>query len=420
MFRLLDENKNYPRLKGFFLFFSFFLITVSQSAYLEQTGLNTYIEYFGLFLLLLGCFFWNKRHGFKEIKRHFIFGFVLLLLFSAGLIVQGLLPGTKIRLLVSMVLLFVFALSGNSLFQYRSCLPVIGWSVLAGSFACFGLALIVGDSFYVQSVEGFSIGFDLSFGMQFKNLFGYTILVSCVALFLAYRHSKNAVHLFGGLLSTVLLLLSNCRGGIVLLAFFFIIGVVRFIPSLGKKGRIIFWIVLFTAVGLGMGFLFGRFSATFGYRTRGLINYLSYVQGDYFHLIFGNAEMAFSETGLSYAENVRSVIGWDGTVELVILNVLIKNGLLGLLGFGMIIFRFLSKGSLMRGTEKIEYFSIFLPFFASIFMEAYFANINMVYTVFNYSILNYYIGTYSPRKYQLRSQIFRTLKNTGLLSGVQM
>ena len=80
-----------------------------------------------------------------------------------------------------------------------------------------------------------------------------------------------------------------------------------------------------------------RFS-TYAYRFRGLLNYLNYYNGDSFHMILGNAE-SFYDKSNSYVMAVRSTTGYDGSLEMAWLNILIKSGLLGVLAYAFIFIR---------------------------------------------------------------------------------
>ncbi len=397
------------------LFLSFFLLVFAQSTFLETRGLASYFEYGGMAILLLGCFLFAKKEDFSSLKKHWFVALLVIVFFCLGILVQDLLIGTKVRLLISMMLLAIFAFSGNAFFDRKKCFSVIGWAVFLGSCCCALFALGSGETITVPSWEGISLGFDLTFGMQFKNLFGYTILVSLLCFSENYRQKKNGLDLAMAFVAFILLLLSNSRGALLLFVFFLLLEFLRFAPRQKGSAKYIFYLLLLALGGMAAAFFFEAFSETFAYRTRGFVNYWNYTSGDFFHLLFGNAEMAFRDSGMSYSENVRSVVGWDGTVELVFLNVLIKNGLLGFLGFGIIIFRFLKKGAALPDKPRISYFALLLPFLFSIFMEAYFANINMAYTLFNYAILNHYLNTYSPKVLAFQRSIICFLQENALL-----
>ena len=72
----------------------------------------------------------------------------------------------------------------------------------------------------------------------------------------------------------------------------------------------------------------------------------------------------------------------------MIFNVLIKNGLIGFIGY-FLIFRNYVKTSLKLHNEKLKIiaFAIIICFIISSFVESYVANINHLFTVFIYLLL---------------------------------
>ena len=129
-------------------------------------------------------------------------------------------------------------------------------------------------------------------------------------------------------------------------------------------------------------------SETFHFRFNGLYNYLHMFSDNMKYMLFGNLKIAYGNSNMSYDENIRSIIGWDGSTELVIFNVLIKNGLIGFIGY-FLIFRNYVKTSLKLHNEKLKIiaFAIIICFIISSFVESYVANINHLFTVFIYLLL---------------------------------
>ena len=126
-------------------------------------------------------------------------------------------------------------------------------------------------------------------------------------------------------------------------------------------------------------------SESYQYRYQGLVNYLNMYGENKFYMIFGNAEMAFRNSGQSYTYNIRSVTGWNGTTELSLLSILVKNGLIGMIGY-IIIFGYRLIQILSMSFSKIKYdvLAIWVIFFTSGFVETYVANINLVFNPFCY------------------------------------
>lgn len=79
------------------------------------------------------------------------------------------------------------------------------------------------------------------------------------------------------------------------------------------------------------------YSGSYMIRMKGFITYIELYKADFFHMWYGNAEMAWKDG--NYVNNVRAVIGWDGTVELSFLSILVKNGILGYFGYDSVFWR---------------------------------------------------------------------------------
>ncbi len=130
-------------------------------------------------------------------------------------------------------------------------------------------------------------------------------------------------------------------------------------------------------------------SGSYTIRLQGIINYFNYYSSDFFHLFFGNAELGFGDSTHDYTYNIRSVVGWDGTVELSLLSVMVKNGYLGLIGYILIIILdiFRLKQITNRNVKTIG-FSILAPLLLSAAVENYITNINIIFMPVCFCILS--------------------------------
>ncbi|MBZ4283856.1 hypothetical protein LAJ55_13680, partial [Streptococcus pneumoniae] len=61
-------------------------------------------------------------------------------------------------------------------------------------------------------------------------------------------------------------------------------------------------------------------SESYTHRVLGIVNFFKYYESSKFHLFFGDAELAFGDMTKGYTHNIRSVLGWDGTVEMPLLS----------------------------------------------------------------------------------------------------
>jgi hypothetical protein len=139
-------------------------------------------------------------------------------------------------------------------------------------------------------------------------------------------------------------------------------------------------------------------SSTYGYRFRGVRNYLKYAWGDWYHLIFGNAEMAWSGLGEHYVQTVQKVVGWDGTYEMGFINTLIKNGILGLIGFAWMYIYFVrvTMGSKKRWPKVIN-LSVLSVLLVSSLVESFVCNIHSIFGVYCYLLMAGVCGMVRPK-----------------------
>lgn len=142
-------------------------------------------------------------------------------------------------------------------------------------------------------------------------------------------------------------------------------------------------------------------SGSYLYRVQGLINYLNYYSNDSFHILFGSSEMAFRDPTIDYATAVRSVIGWNGTVELSILSILIKNGIIGLCGYLLIYIRWLLISLKSDFTIRNYYLAVYSTLLVSAFVENYITNMHVLFGLMLYLILSCFSGFIDDRKESL-------------------
>ncbi|EHZ53607.1 hypothetical protein SPAR79_0365 [Streptococcus pneumoniae GA44128] len=165
-----------------------------------------------------------------------------------------------------------------------------------------------------------------------------------------------------------LLLISNTRTVYIILVVFWIIINRNFINNIKKEHRLVVTATTIVISLLALTFFFKHIinnSESYSHRVLGVVNFFKYYESDRFHLFFGDAELAFGNTTKGYGHNIRSVLGWDGTVEMPLLSVMIKNGYVGLVGYIIVLFKFISSIiSVKNSTKKIlDYQSLFRYFY---------------------------------------------------------
>ena len=321
-------------------FVTFLLYTAGGSTYLETLGVATIVECAGE-VLLLGSLFVSVL--LSERTRAIMLRLVALLaVLSIGILVQGLSIGTVVRLEASMVLI-VFLLWGSPDFFSLTFADMASKGVLAGLIATLLLAVAGGQSLIGFVGESALLGFGFSCGMASKNFAAITAFgaLSVQTILCIKSKFKDCLHRYMILASLLaVIVLSGSRTTQIVCLFFFSLIIWHFfIPYCEAGGHVGLakWLkrslIFVYLVGGIVGLLMVANSGTYAYRYRGLTNYLNMYGDDVYHMLLGNGKMAFGNSSLTYEEAVRVNTGYSGTVELPLLSILIKNGIIGLIGY---------------------------------------------------------------------------------------
>lgn len=376
--------------KNKIIYLAMVLITLGNSQFFIALGVENIIEYVGLFLLLCGCYL-NISLKSKKSWSNIIFLFVVMIFFCIGLLQQNMQVSTKIRLIVSGFILVSIAIMPSKFMSSFEQIRSAGYGILLGISVSTILAVLGGGKLYTLASEGFFVNFGFNGGLEHRNYYAYAVIASFMAIYVYYvlnekrKLDKNIL-----ILELVLLLISNSRSSfIIMVIFLYFANYYKIIISQKNRTLTLVISIIMIIVGfLPLLLLLFTHSETFSFRINGLLNYLNKYGNDTYHMWFGTAAMAFRDSGMDYSDNVRSVIGWKGSVELVVLNILIKNGILGLIGYGLIFINYFKK--IKKCKDKLmgaNLYAIVVSFIISAFVESFLANINFTYTVMAYSLI---------------------------------
>ena len=129
---------------------------------------------------------------------------------------------------------------------------------------------------------------------------------------------------------SIFLILSGSKGACVLCVLF-VLGVnYNKIVSLKKEQKKVFGVIFGAILILMAIYLYNNILInikTYAYRMRGFQNLLDYMLDDSKRLMFGISDIAYADNGNTYVNNIRSFLGWEASVEMAHVNILIKNGL---------------------------------------------------------------------------------------------
>ncbi len=395
--------------KSNLIFFTFFMLVIANSKFLINKSWNSYFEYFALGLLTLEILFYFYK-GKSNNKPTDIFIFMIVcLLFCIGLIFQNLDIFTKLRLILTMIALAVYIiLSSKYLNNYKN-IRAASYGLIFGILATTTIALITGTS-VLEKINDTAFSFPIKYaftgGMQFKNFLSTTILASFMGLLLYYRHEKKQnIDLLVLFFLGILEIITVSRGGYILFLLFVLLEFLNN-PKIYKKIppkkfspgiKIIFSIIIIFVFIIFGSFTYKNFilkSKTYAYRIRGVENYLKFVKKDKFHLYFGYSEMAFKKDD-SYIWNIRKFLkenklnGYNGSYEMGFINTLIKNGVIGLLGFLFSYIYIIKKAlSLEDKRQKILIIGIFIILLISSLVESYVCNIHQIFGIYCYLLMS--------------------------------
>lgn len=370
------------------VFLIFFCITLGNSQFFTEIGINNFFIYIGYSIVLMKILYEFKTNLTSYFVKRLLLFFVLVYLFSIGIIKQNNLENlTKLNLILSMCLIALVAVLSegilNSTEQFKFISYAIFWACILATF----LAVIKGVSITSLAVEGAGgSNYGFTGGLQHKNYFGVASLAGFISAYISNK-KENKFLLWVYL---IFIIISNARTAYILFILFIIISNATKIKKINMtKAQLRLVMMLFSIFIILLMILMHKKvtsgSESYQYRYQGLVNYLNMYGENKFYMIFGNAEMAFRNSGQSYTYNIRSVTGWNGTTELSLLSILVKNGLIGMIGY-IIIFGYRLIQILSMSFSKIKYdvLAIWVIFFTSGFVETYVANINLVFNPFCY------------------------------------
>lgn len=384
--------------------FTFFLLTLGNSSFLTVKGFSKYFEYSGYICLLAIIFFrfiFDKML-LKKSKLLLLF-FVCLFLFCIGLFANSALDSAvRMQLVFSMVIIAAVSLLAENFFLIFDDMRYMAYGVLLGISFAFFLALL--GHIPLTTLAEYGTGFGFNGGLQHKNYYGADIVSCFIVFYLLYKKGKNNKDKRFLFLSLCLILPSNSRASYIFLIVFVFICSIDKLKKFDRKLTFLIISVFVFSVLLFASFFYTSYalkSGSYLYRVQGLINYLNYYSNDSMHMLFGSSEMAFRDPTIDYATAVRSVIGFNGTVELSILSILIKNGIIGLCGYLLIYIRWFLIFIKSDFTVKNYCFSVYFTLIVSAFVENYITNMHVMFGLMLYLILSCFSGFINDRKESL-------------------
>lgn len=371
---------------------AFFLLTIKDSTVLISCGLQDIVEYIALFLLLVGAIHSFCSNRMARRRQSVVFFFCIVILFSVGLIPQDLNLQKKLVLILSGIMLAILAIFPNSQIKKYVVIKTIAQAIVCGCVVTTLLALVANRVVF-EPVNGGGL-FELAFtaGQQTKNYVAYEAFAAIIAmsLYMGSKEVKRSVidYFFLGLAIGIMIFANSKSVYLILIIFFgikYICGCRAYYRTPLVLGVVI---ILFAVVFSGVLFDVLLQSPTYMIRVTGVTNYLQMYSSDSYHMFFGNAEMAFRDSGYNYVQNIRSVTGWDGTAEIAWLDILVKNGLFGVLAYVLIFGRYLIAAVKINSNYQRSFVvALLVMFFATTFIESYVCTLHTLFGPFCYILL---------------------------------
>lgn len=389
-----------------YFFITFFLLTVSNARAICYNRIGTMFLYTGYGFLFAGII-WSSFRSTRRYRRKYEYGYLIILsiLLCCGIILQQLsVKRTMILLFTMFAVLLPVCVADNYIIKakyFRS----IAHGVIAGSICAMILSMIMGIPLVENAAES-TLGIYLFYngGIQDKNIATIMLTIIC-SLFICHRvaNDKKNIDKIIMLLAFFVIIASNSRGAWIHTFIFMFLINYKSITKMDKISKIIIFFIGGVLAVLMIFFLYNNVfshSGTYMYRVRGWTNYIKLFGNDLKIMLIGNGKIAYDQ-GVDYTIAVRAVTGWDGTLEIAWLNILIKNGFLGIIGFIIIFIRaFLNALKCKNYRIKMLYLSITMTLVVTSFVATYISNVHQLLGVFSYIVMSYCQGVINRKEYE--------------------
>lgn len=377
--------------KTILIHIALFVLTLANCKYIADQGYNDFAKYLGLLLLTVGLILGMLKSDKSDIRKATRFLVFTCFMFCIGICLQGSPIILKFRLCVSMLFIAIFAVYGRFAFNNFTQVYQATRVILYGCMVSLILSFFTGTELVTNALDTtslFKIGFNG--GLQHKNYYAAVLGICIIATYQYYKYVKKLYRLVLIMIIEIILLIATAsRGGLLILLAYCAVEMMSIMDKLKGIQRSvvrIIWVAFIIAIAYVIYVILVENSSTYMYRTRGLDNYFKMFRLDSRAIMFGISGLVYS--GEDYGTTIRSMMGWDGTVELSVLNVFIKNGMVGLIMYIILFFTYIKAYLTERKKNyRFTYIALFVSALTSTFVENYMVNTNVVYGPIVYCIL---------------------------------
>ena len=296
--------------------------------------------------------------------------------------------GRLFPLLMTMIAISVSALLSESYLNSYNRIKVAADAVLWGNIVSLILSVILGYSIFQRHSELSVYAF--RGGISTKNFFGANMLIVFIGNYLMeLKKSKTSQKLII-LISASLLLFSYSRGTLIMLIVFLISMHINIIRRVARRQRNLFTVMLILLCIVIFNILFQKValnSSTYMMRIKGFQNYINNSDTDFASLLIGNAKKLYVNN-INYVAQFKLLYGWDGSVEFALLDILIKNGIVGLVGYLLIFYTMLHTFIISANWEyKSIGIAITVMFLISMLVEGFIISIHSPVGIYCYLVM---------------------------------
>ena len=388
-----------------YIFFTILILTLSNCVVLYSSSVGTMLEFLGYFLLLGGVLLSYFKTSFKYRKKNtsLIVG-VLVVLNVPGILIQDIPTKRKLLVLFTILAIIIVSVMSEKFIVKAKMIRIMAYACLTGVVISTFLTIASGFPLFRPTSEP-TLGYAYFFnaGIRDKNV--ATMMIAIIMSLYIYSKEKGyfkSIDKVVSVLSGIVMLLANSRGAWIE---FFIFAVMLNYKEIGRIAKSHRKLVTIILIVLAVPFIivfyngFVMQSGTYLYRYRGLTNYIDHFGHDTKIIMFGNGKLAYG-SGVDYAIAVRRVTGWNGTIENSWLNILIKSGVLGVIGYIILFVRALITA--IR-CDKMLYKSIYLAITVSLlvssFVAIYIQTVHGLFGIYCYLIMGYFSGRIRENEY---------------------
>lgn len=380
------------------------LLLLSSTSLVVNHGLASVIEMvtFIILIIIIGGYYICRETFLKKkhINRWIVF---IAIFFSIGLLSHELPIEKKIVLLFTMYAILISSVMADNFMNSFEHIRLASYVLFITSLFTVFISVCGGENLITSSEGMFGYMFAFNGGIVFKNYFGGNLLCIFMGIYVYRKYcQKRAVDAFVLKIVLLAVFLSGSRGSLLLLIMFILLMNVDKLGNLKKNQRkILAYLATILSVFLFV-YLYHKIalnSSTYMYRVRGVLNYFECFREERKLLLIGNSELAYMGDD-SYVLNIRKVTGYDGSMENAYLNIIVKNGLVGLIGYLLIFIRY--SVIFINANEqkyKVAGFSILITLLMSGLVESYLQSVHAVFGIYCYLVLSGICGCIHKEKY---------------------